>query len=97
MVLHLQQPTISHKNVKLGFKQHRLRQSYQYSDDTCMEATCTIAVLNEVKDLGVVINNDLTFTWQINCMVAKAGVRANLIHRGFIFKDVEALLKAYFT
>jgi hypothetical protein len=49
----------------------------------------------EVKDLGIIIGNDITFTSHVNSVLAKASVRANLIHKCFTSRDSATLLKAY--
>ena len=41
----------------------------------------------KINDLGVVKDNKLSFTSHINCVVAQASVRANLIKKCFISKD----------
>jgi len=45
-----------------------------------------ISTVNEVRDLGVNIDNDLKFTAHVNNTVAKAHSRACLIHKFFIIK-----------
>jgi len=47
-----------------------------------------ISTVNEVRDLGVIIDNDLKLTVHVNNIVAKAHSRACLIHKCFIPKDV---------
>ncbi len=53
-----------------------------------------IASVNEMKDLGVIIDNHLDFKLHINNIVARAFVRSNLIHKCFISRDVHTLLRA---
>lgn len=50
---------------------------------------------NEVRDLGVIVDNHLTFDSYINQIVKKAYSRANLIRRCFISKHLPTLLQAY--
>ena len=50
---------------------------------------------NEVRDLGVIVDNHLTFNSYINHIVKKAYSRANLIRRWFISKHLPTLLQAY--
>jgi len=40
-----------------------------------------ISTVNEVRDLGVIIDNDLKLTAHVNDIVAKAHSRACLIHK----------------
>ena len=61
-------------------------------DDTSMHlGTC----VTEISDLGVLIDNKLSFTSHINRVVAQASVRANLIKKCFVSKDVSTLIHAY--
>jgi hypothetical protein len=53
-----------------------------------------IASVNEMKDLGVIIDNHLDFKLHINNIVALAFMRSNLIHKCFISRDVHTLLRA---
>jgi len=46
-------------------------------------------------DLGITISNDLCPRLHINTIVAKAHKRANAIHRCFISKDVNTLMRAF--
>jgi hypothetical protein len=49
------------------------------------------------RDLGVLVDNKLSFNQHISNIVHKAGVRARLILRSFCSKDCRILLKAYVT
>ena len=55
----------------------------------------TITKANEFKDLGVIINENLKFTSHINHVVAKASVRACLIRKCFVSKDVPTLIPCF--
>ena len=57
----------------------------------------TITKANEFKDLGVIIDENLKFTSHINHVVAKASVRACLIRKCFVSKDVPTLIRAFKT
>jgi len=46
-----------------------------------------IAVVDEVNDLGVVVDSRLTFHTHIRNNIVRASVRANLIHKCFISRD----------
>jgi len=48
-----------------------------------------------VKDLGITVDTDVTL--HINNIAAKAHSRANLIHKCFVSKDRDSLLRAYIT
>ena len=41
-----------------------------------------------VKDLGVLVDKCLKFDHHINNIVARASIRANLIHKCFLTKDI---------
>jgi len=56
-----------------------------------------IATAGSVKDLGVHVQHDLRFATHVNAIVAKARARANLIHRCFISKEPETLMRAFTT
>ena len=53
-----------------------------------------LAVVDEVKDLGVAINCRLTFDVHVHQIVAWAFVRANLIHNCFVSHDIFTLMRA---
>jgi len=48
-----------------------------------------------VKDLGVFVDERLNFDSHINYIVARASVRANLIHKCFLSKDPATMAKAF--
>jgi hypothetical protein len=54
-----------------------------------------IPLANDVKDLGVHIDNKLSFTVHINHIVAKAFARASLISKCFTSKDILTLMQAF--
>ena len=54
-----------------------------------------LAVVDEVKDLGVVTDSRLAFHTHIKQLVVGAYVRANLIHKYFISRDVFTLMRAF--
>jgi len=56
-----------------------------------------ITKAHEFKDLGVIIDENLKFTSHINHAVAKASVRACLIRKCFVSKDVPTLMRAFKT
>ena len=49
------------------------------------------------SDLGITIDRDLKFQEHINSITHKANVRANLIHRCFVSKNVKNLIRAFKT
>jgi len=52
-------------------------------------------VVNQVRDLGVIVNHDLRPVTHINAMVAKEHQRANAIHRAFVSRDPSLLVRAF--
>ena len=60
-------------------------------------AECLIPTCDAVKDLGVTVDCDLKFTLHINNIAARAHSRANLIHKCFVSRDSDSLLRAYIT
>jgi len=48
----------------------------------------TLLVVNEVKDLGVFVDNNLTFHSHIDKTFARAFIRSNLILKCFVSRDV---------
>jgi len=53
--------------------------------------------VDTVRDLGISIDNKLTFVEHINLIVAKAHRRANQILRCFLSRDNEILVKVFIT
>jgi hypothetical protein len=51
--------------------------------------------VTEINDLGVLIDNKLSFRSHINRVVAQASIRANLIKKCFVSKDISTLIRAY--
>jgi len=58
--------------------------------------TCLNRV-NEVRDIGVLVDTQLSFKSHINAMVAKAHMRAGQISRCFLSRDTETLVRAFIT
>jgi len=57
--------------------------------------TDVIPVVNQVRDLGVIVNRDLRPVTHITAMVAKAHQRANTIHRAFVSRDTTLLVRDF--
>jgi len=55
----------------------------------------TLPVVNEVKDLGVVFVNHLTFHFHVDKIIAHAFIRWNLILKCFVSRDVATLMWAF--
>jgi len=54
-----------------------------------------LAVVDEVNDLGVVIDYRLTFYTHVRKNVVRASIKANLIHKCFISRDAFTLIRAF--
>ena len=64
--------------------------SWQYSIDNHM-----LEPAGEVKDLGIFIDSSLKFNSHIDSIVAKAHLRASLIHKCFVSKHRALLTRAF--
>jgi len=53
--------------------------------------------VNEMKDLGVIVDNHLDFKLHFNNIVVRAFVRSSLIRKCFISRDVHTLLRVFET
>ena len=51
----------------------------------------------ETRDLGIIIDNKLNFNWHVSRTAHNAHVRASLILRTFVSRDLEILTKAFIT
>jgi len=56
-----------------------------------------LPIVQNVRDLGVLVDNRLTFRDHINSIVSRGHVRAMQIWRCFLCKDVENLIRAFTT
>lgn len=57
----------------------------------------TLTVISSTKDLGICIDNRLSYNSHINNIVVKAMQRVGLLFRGFLCRDLTFLRKAYIT
>ena len=56
-----------------------------------------IAATSTIRDLGVIVDNRLTFKDHITSIVTRAHVRAMQIWRCFLCKDMDVLMRAFIT
>jgi len=54
-----------------------------------------LPTVTRARDLGIIVDCELTFTDHINNIVSRASARANLIHRCFVSRDRHSLLRAF--
>lgn len=54
-----------------------------------------LVVQTVVKDLGIYVDDCLKFTDHINNIVSRASIRANLIHKCFLSRNVKVLMRAF--
>jgi hypothetical protein len=54
-----------------------------------------LPVVGNVKDLGVIVDSQLSFASHIDQIVARAFIRANLIHKCFVSRDTAMLTRAF--
>jgi len=52
---------------------------------------------NSIRDLGVIIDNRLTFKDHVTSIVTRAHVRAMRLWRCFLCKDMDVLMRAFIT
>ena len=57
--------------------------------------TNILTVVDKVKDLGIIVDSHLTFDAHINNIVSRAFIRANLIHKCFMSRNVDNLKRAF--
>jgi len=57
----------------------------------------TVSNVSCVRDLGVLIDSNLSFAEHISHIVAKAHARACLIHKCFLSRDTSTLVRAFIT
>ena len=55
----------------------------------------TLAIVDEVRDLGMIVDSRLKFEAHIHPTVGRAFVRANLLHKCFVSRDIFTLIRAY--
>jgi hypothetical protein len=54
-----------------------------------------LEVLDEVKDLGIIVDSDLSFKSHINNFVARAFIKSKLITRCFVSRNISTLMRAF--
>ena len=54
-----------------------------------------LPVVNSCRDLGIIVTSDLSPSSHVNSIVAKAHARANAIHRCFVSRNTNLLVRAY--
>jgi len=55
----------------------------------------TLIVVNEVRDIGVFVDRNLTFHSHIDVIVACAFIHSNLILKCFVSRDISTLMRAF--
>lgn len=84
------QLTISYKKCNVMYVgKHARPTTIMHINGNCL------AVMDEVRDLGVIIDPDLSFHSHINKMVARAFIRSKLIHKCFVSRHVPVLMRAF--
>jgi len=54
-----------------------------------------VPVVDQVKDLGIIVDSSLSFSVHINKVVSQAFIRSNLIRRCFVSRHVPTLMRAF--
>ena len=52
-------------------------------------------MVDKVKDLGVIVDSQLSFVSHVDQIAARAIIRANLIHKCFVSRDIASLTRAF--
>ena len=60
-------------------------------------ADSAVPVCESVKDLGIIVDCNLKFSVHICSIASRAHSRSCLIHKCFVSKDIDSLLRAYIT
>jgi len=83
--------------LRISYKKCAVMSIHNFNiDDANMHlGSYVLPSVTEINDLGVLIDNKLSFTSHINRVVAQASVRANLIKKCFVSRDVSTLIHAY--
>ena len=58
---------------------------------------CPLTSSNPIRDLGILINNNLSYKSHINSIVSKSLQRVGILFRGFLCRDLHFLRKAFIT
>jgi len=56
---------------------------------------CTLPVVNHTRDLGIIVSSDLSPSLDVTDIVSKVHVRACLILRSFMSRDIHLLKRAF--
>ena len=91
------QMTISYKKCDTMFIHSGRKDHNDSSKPAFTIGGNTVPTTNCVRDLGVLIDNNLNFHEHITKIVSQAFVRANLIHKCFLSKDTCTLTRAFST
>ena len=54
-----------------------------------------IDCVSKVRDLGIIVDSSLNFTSHIDSIVAKANGRAALIHKCFVSRNLDVMVRAF--
>jgi len=58
---------------------------------------CLLSLSNPIRDLGILINDNLSYKSHINSIVSKSLQRIAILFRGFLCRDLTFLRKAFIT
>jgi ribonuclease P/MRP protein subunit RPP40 len=91
------QMTISYKKCNTMFIQSGRKDCNGNNNFVFRLGSNIVSAVNSVRDLGVLVDNNLNFHEHITKIVSQAFVRANLIHKCFLSKDARTLTRAFNT
>jgi hypothetical protein len=80
----------STKSAILNIGQNELRQTYNINEKS-------VKSVYEIRDLGVMIDSELSMAPHINYIVGKSTRRAHLIFKCFFSRDRNTMLRAFLT
>ena len=64
-------------------------------DGQCDANFVPLPIVTSCRDLGITVTSNLSFSEHIKDIVAKAHQRANMIHRCFVSRNVNLLVRAF--
>ena len=70
---------------------------FRSSNNSYFLNNCPLTFSNPIRDLGILIDNNLSYKSHINSIVSKSLQRVGLLFRGFLCRDLPFLRKAFIT
>jgi len=83
------------RTCKLYVDDLKLHTTVRLHDNATILGVTALLCISEMKDLGVPIRNELSFTSYISHIVFQASIRTNLIKKCFVARGVSTVIRAY--